>query len=329
MIYQDVNLVLEYELENLHHVVVQASYVDSNSVYALQLLHGQTDTIVYRGSSKRKHVFFDESMPILYLDGVKSGGKAGGHTQTWINAGRENEFFVGVKPKYNGSHYWDSQIARVNLKNGSLRVHSNTELPRLSYLNRAGSGYKNNSLPYPGKELVRVEAAVSPTSQRLLIASIDKSHTGYFALYDLNEVNQKLDRAGTEDVNIQNLTCLGAFKVANFNSQLVKSVQGYALDDQNNVYISSQPGPKAGFLGRAKAGEPRQIIKMAWGEEDPDKWIAANLDQSKTIDALGYVTEFEGIQANKDGSLYLTIAYHRKSDRTTLKNRVYRLMNFN
>ena len=61
-----------------------------------------------------------------------------------------------------------------------------------------------------------------------MIASIDINHTGYFALYDLNEVNSKLDAAEekAEDINIENLTCLGAFKVPHFNDQKIVSIQG-------------------------------------------------------------------------------------------------------
>lgn len=325
MISKQIQIKLLYELENLHHVVVQATSVDHNSVFALQLLHGQTDTIVYQASANHKHVSFNEAAPILYLDGVKAGGKAGGHTQTWVHAGRANYYFVGVKPKKYGSHYWDSQIARVHLTDESLHFHDNTEMTRLSYMNRAGYGWGNNEVPYPGKELERLEAAVSPNGHKMLIASIDKQHVGHFSLYDLNEVNEKLDQAGTQDLNIQTLHCLGAFNISNFNTDPLHSIQGYALDNQDNVYISSQPGPKANILGFAKPGSPREIVKIPWGISDADQWEVADLDQDKTVDSFGYVTEFEGIQAIDDQILYLTIAYHRKSDMTTLKNRIYQI----
>lgn len=326
MIEKNVKLSLMYELENLHHVVVQATSVDDENVYALQLLHKQTDTIVYRSSADHKHVFFDEDAPVLYLNGVDKGGKAGGHTQTWVYAGKPGYYFVGVKPKKHGSIYWDSQIARVQVpESGTATYDSNTEMTRLSYLNRAGINFGDGSVAYAGKDLERLEAAVTPDLTKFLIASIDLNHVGHFALYDLNEVNEALDAAGTDDVNIQDLKCLGAFMVPDFNTSLLKSIQGYAIDNDNNVYVSSQPGPTADFLGLAKQGKPREIVKIPWGETDPNNWEVADLDEDDTVNSLGYVTEFESVQVAGPNELYLTVAYHRKSDMTTLKNRIYKV----
>lgn len=94
MIDKKVKLSLMYELENLHHVVVQASDVGSKYVYALQLLHKQTDTVVYRTDGGSKHAVFDENEPIVYLTGA-----AGGHTQTWTYSGEKDRWFIGTKPK--------------------------------------------------------------------------------------------------------------------------------------------------------------------------------------------------------------------------------------
>ncbi|GAA3634233.1 class III bacteriocin [Lactobacillus hamsteri] len=325
MIDKKVKLSLMYELENLHHVVVQASDVGSKYVYALQLLHKQTDTVVYRTDGSSKHAVFDENDPIVYLTGM-----AGGHTQTWTYSGEKDRWFIGTKPKKHGSILWDTQIARIKLpESGTLQYDSNTEMPRLSYLNRAGYGYGDGSVAYPGKDLERLEAAVSPAYQRLLIASIDVNHIGHFALYDLNEVNEALDAAEADasDVNIQNLHCLGAFNIPNFN-QTIPSIQGYDIDKNNNVYVSCQLGPTTNFLGLAKEGHPRQIVKIPWGCTDPDKWEVANLDHDHTVDSLGYVTEFESVQVINPNQIYLTVAYHSKSDLTTLKNRVYKVEGF-
>lgn len=148
MINKNVELSLMYELDNLHHVVVQASDVGSKYVYALQLLHKQTDIIVYRAEPEGSHVIFDEDNPLVYLTGM-----AGGHTQTWTYSGEKDRWFIGTKPKKHGSILWDTQIARVNLENAPLQVDSNTALPRLSYMNRAGYGYGDNSVPIPGANL--------------------------------------------------------------------------------------------------------------------------------------------------------------------------------
>ncbi len=163
-----------------------------------------------------------------------------------------------------------------------------------------------------------------------MIASIDINHTGYFALYDLNEVNNKLDAAEekAEDINIETLTCLGAFKVPHFNDQKIISIQGYGIDDNKDIYISSQPSPHTTFLGFPRQGKPREIVKIPWGMVDPDKWSVVNLDNSLKLDALDFCTEFEGIQVTSD-CLYLTVAYHqRNSDLTTLMNRIYQVEKF-
>nr|MDK6825014.1 helveticin J family class III bacteriocin [Lactobacillus gasseri] len=175
-----------------------------------------------------------------------------------------------------------------------------------------------------------VEAAVSPNRQYFLIASIDINHTGHFAVYNLDEVNKKLDEAEekTEDINIQNLNCLGAFNVPHFNDQKIISIQGYGIDDNKNIYISSQPSPYTTFLGFPKQGKPREIVKIPWGISDPSKWSVVNLDNSLKLDALNFCTEFEGIQVTGD-CLYLTVAYHqRNSDLTTLMNRIYQVEKF-
>lgn len=325
MINKDVNVELLYEFDNLHHVVVQASDVGEKYVYALQLLHKQTDIVVYRAVPSGKDVVFDEDNPIVYLTGM-----AGGHTQTWTYAGKENHWFIGTKPKQHGSTLWDTQIARVNLADAPLQFDSNTQMPRLSYLNRAGSGYGDGSVAYPGKDLERLEAAVSPDYNKFMIASIDLNHTGHFALYNLDEVNQALDEAEANalDVNIQNLHCIGAFNIPNFNTNLIPSVQGYDIDEDNNVYVSCQLGPQRNFLGFAKEGKPRQIVKIPWGCTDSDKWEVANLDDEHALNAFGYVTEFESIQVLDPNNIYLTVAYHEKSDLTTLKNRVYKVQGF-
>ncbi|TSO25920.1 class III bacteriocin [Lactobacillus sp. LL6] len=325
MINKNVELSLMYELDNLHHVVVQASDVGSKYVYALQLLHKQTDIIVYRAEPEGSHVIFDEDNPLVYLTGM-----AGGHTQTWTYSGEKDRWFIGTKPKKHGSILWDTQIARVNLENAPLQVDSNTALPRLSYMNRAGYGYGDNSVPIPGSQFERLEAAVSPDYKKFLVASIDVNHVGRFALYDLDEINQALDEAEADnaDVNIQNMHCLGAFAVPNFNSEIIQSVQGYDIDENNNIYVSSQLGPTTDFLGLAKEGKPREIVKIPWGETNPDNWEVADLTHDKTVDSLGYVTEFESVQVLDANNIYLTVAYHRRSDLTTLKNRIYKVEGF-
>ena len=118
------------------------------------------------------------------------------------------------------------------------------------------------------------------------------------------------------------------FLTPHFNDQKIVSIQGYGIDDNRDIYISSQPSPHTTFLGFPRQGKPREIIKIPWGMVDPDKWSVVNLDNSLKLDALDFCTEFEGIQVTSD-CLYLTVAYHqRNSDLTTLMNRIYQVKKF-
>ena len=58
--------------------------------------------------------------------------------------------------RYKASPKWDKQIARVDINPLGKVFYSNTDLPRLAYLNRAGN------YNFAGTELDRAEAAVSP-----------------------------------------------------------------------------------------------------------------------------------------------------------------------
>ncbi len=325
MINKNVKVSLMYDLDNLHHVVVQASDVGSKYIYALQLLHKQTDIIVYRRQALGKHVIYDENNPIAYMT-----GKAGGHTQTWTYAGRGNQWYIGTKPKRHGHILWDTQIARVDLDNAPLQYSSNTQMPRLSHMNRAGATYKDGSVQFPGNLYERMEIAVSPDYKKFLVATIDLNHVGHFALYDNSMINEKLDEAMTnnDNINMTNLPCLAAFTVPNINTNPLQSIQGYDIDQDNNIYISSQLGPTTNFLGLAKQGKPREIVKIPWGESNPDNWEVANLDDDHTLNVFGYVSEFESVQVINPNEIYLTVAYHQKDGATTLKNRIYKVEGF-
>lgn len=323
MIPKKLNLNLKYNLNDYYHVVIQKSYVRDLYIYALQLRHKQTDIVVTRTLHNiGRNVECKKSPQLLLTD------KAGGHTQTWEYAGN-GYWLVGTKPQYNG-HYWDIQIARVKFPMfGTKKYTSNTQIPRLSHLNQAGSGYGDDTVAYNGKYLKRVEATVSPDYQRLLIATIDTNNNGHFALYDLNEVNTKLDEIGHGNVRIDDLKCLGAFRINNFvnddSTQGFPSVQGYGLDEKNNVYVSCQPSPTSNGVGA-----PRELIKIPWGNTNSDQWQCANLDNASILNMPGFYSEFEGIQVMDANKLYLTVSYHdsNASDLETDAHRIYEVTGF-
>ncbi|NRN73593.1 hypothetical protein IMAU80627_02153 [Lactobacillus helveticus] len=242
---------------------------------------------------------------------------AGGHTQTWEYANRTNEWFVGTKPKDG----WTTQIARVHISSSTSEYTRNTQLPRLSYLNRAGY---QQGINYAGADLHRVEASVSPDYQYFMIASIDNDNRGYFSIYYLSDINAALDNAGTNDVNIQNINCVKAFVIPNLISD-IGSIQGYDIDNgANYIYISSQYSPVSN-----DSRQTRKIVKIPWGDTNSNDWDFVNLDSNATIDNFSgnYQTEFESMQVIDNNNVWLTVAYHdmNQSNHLTVMNRIYRV----
>lgn len=296
------------ELSNAYDVVVQKGNVTASNIYALQLRNGQTNTYITRGSRSTGYL---NKAPQVVLYG-SGGNTAGGHTQTWEYANRPRSWFVGTKKDSNG---WTKQIARVQFPSaGSVSYRSNTEMPRLSYLNRAGQEY---GISYAGADMKRVEAAVSPSYRDLLIASVDYNGTGYFSIYNLNEVNNALDRVeGTgRDVPITNLSCHTAFRIYNFNST-IGSIQGYDIDDERNIFVSSQHSPE----DATDTKRERKIVKIPWGVADDSQWEVAYLTDDY-LDVSGHISEFEGVQVIDSNTLYLTVSYHDKSKAKLTSNR--------
>lgn len=65
MIGRETQIRLVNKLENIHHVVVQASAIDGSNVFALQLLHKQSDVVVYQTTNDSETVTLDEDHHIL------------------------------------------------------------------------------------------------------------------------------------------------------------------------------------------------------------------------------------------------------------------------
>lgn len=312
-------------------MVVQKANVGSKYVYALQMLHSGTNAYVFRGL-REKDVAFAKTSPVVRLFGQDSD-TAGGHTQTWEYANQSNDWFIGTKPN-DFKEMWTTQIARVHIPISSP-VTSNTELPRLAYLNRAG--YQQN-INYAGKDMLRVEAAVTPDYQHLMIASIDvdwstydsskrtaSGKNGYFSIYRLSDINTALNNIGTGYVNIQDITCRAAFIIPDFVGK-IGSVQGYDLGNfdestgKGYIYVSSQ------YSGSTN----RKIVKIPWGETNDNNWEEVNLTNITSLNQGNeFTTELEGIQLIGENDLYLTVAYHEinhpdKANLTSM-NKIYRV----
>lgn len=309
---------------DLRQVVVQKTYVGQNHAYVLQQVGGAS--FVYRGR-KGRNVSFKKSWPTLRI-----AQKVAGHTQTFENAGRKKQWFVGVKPndmnQQQGWSSWSSQIARLKLP----RFRSLTNLrrvPCLTNLNHAGNKF---GISCASNQFARVELAVSTDQQDALIAYGDNDHNGYFALYQLNELNAALDQAKAPNkaVDITQLNCLDAFMIPNLSGSRgqVGSLQGFALNhyfdqsgkEQNDLYISSQPASD-------KVGHDRKIVKIPWREPNPLNWELVDLTEQPALEIPGYYTELEGLQVISNNEVYLTVAYHQQflAKNPTKINKLYRV----
>lgn len=300
--------------------VVQKGNVGSKYVYALQLYNGHT--YVLRGLR-------DDNTSTVNLNTsnkVDLTSSAGGHTQTWEYAGGTDKYnyssgwFIGTKGQRTGNYDWDIQLARISFP---TTASSNTQLVRLSHLNRAGSGFD-------GSELYRTEAAVTPDYSKLMVVALDKSNNAYFGLYNLSEVNQKLNAkqssSGTQGhVPLTDLTCEDSFIIWNITND-IPSLQGFDIDNDYNVYVSCQPKPD----DNGQQGLPRMIVKIPWNDNNSANWYKADYsDYNSTLDINNHVTEFEGIQVIDDNSLYLTVAYHNTlQDLKTDINKIFKIEGF-
>src|SRR5699024_6475280 len=148
---------------------------------------------------------------------------------------RAGQWFVGVKPtKIQGSDIiWAGQMARVDI----------------------------NTQPGP-----HAEAAVSPNYKKILIATIENNRIGHFIIYDLDKINQALDKSGKyKDVSVDGFEYEDSFTINNLygnaEDAVVNSIQGYDLDNDGNIYISSQKAPD--FDGSYHAYH-KQIVKIPW-----------------------------------------------------------------
>lgn len=310
----------EFSLNVGHHSVVQKGDVGQSYIYALQLRNNQHSTFVLR-----RNKFGTAFNTVLELD-----DSAAGHTQTWSYA-EPNNWFIGTKSNSDG---WDTQIARVNLKNG-IYHNSNYDFPRLAYLDRAGN------VDYVGS-MERSEASVSPDHTKFLLVTVNDAGTGYFTIYNLAAINNALDSVQYQDGAdryydigmipdsdiVDQFTIDRLYKgIVNHTADktyLVNSLQGFDIDNNADVFISSQPAPGiVESTGRFPYTYHKEILVIpANARYDQSQWTNVNLSGSGVIDkpGTGLHTEVEGIQAIDANNAYLTVAYHVKK---RIKNSKY------
>lgn len=247
---------------------------------------------------------------------------AAGHTQTWAYA-CPNNWFIGTKPNKKN---WAIQIARVNIKTNGGYHDTHYDFPRLAHLDHAGNVSYNGSL-------TRAEAAVSPDHTKFLLVTVNDSGKGYFTIYKLAAINTALDSVQNNDGahrffdigEISPQDIVDQFTIDNLYSKDVKdtsfilhSLQGFDVDNDNNVFISSQKSPDidpdTGRFPKNQTYHKELLVIPANARNNQDQWTNVNLSASGVIDqpGTGRHTEVEGIQAIDANNAYLTVAYHIK-----------------
>lgn len=299
------------DLNTGYLAVVQKGNVGSKYIYAEQLRNSQKEIHILRGYAG------NVTTPVVTMYDT-----AGGHTQTWEYSGRSGKWFVGTKP----GPKWDKQIARVDIKTIGKTYSSNTQLPRLAYLNRAGDGVKPDGSTYAGSDLKRAEAALSPDYSKFLLATVDNSNNGYFVIYNANVINDALDNVESNNgyVNLGSVPYEESFVVPNF-VDTVTSIQGYDIDNDGNIYISSQLAPDT----IKKEYHAKNIFKIpTFARTNTSNWLQIDLTNNAgpiNIYGQGMHTELEGIQIIDENHCYLTVAYHKtvSGKNETVSNKIY------
>lgn len=265
-----------------------------------------------------------------------------GHTQTLIL----NDSFriVGCNPKKSktSKYYWDIDF-KWTIDSGKAFTLS-TDLTT---------------------DILRSEAYLSDNQSTLLVALTTTNDTTKSKVYFIdfhklqNDINNSSDKLfKLSDYKLDEGTFI--HYVANDSFYNGKSIQGYGVDNQSHIYVSSGFAPennklKPPFLITMKKSikakdDLSNYIRVDLGpssctktefeklkSDDFKQYIVDNDLQNVYLDNKadilvrdGYLYEFESLQVinlNTDGqyACYLNIAYHNKSTHKTEYNRVFRL----
>lgn len=187
-------------------------------------------------------------------------------------------------------------------------------------------------MEYTGS-LTRAEAAVSSDHTKFLLVTVDSNGKGYFTIYNLAAINEALDSVQYNDGanryfdigNISPSDIVDEFTIKNLYSKnvddtsyILHSLQGFDVDNSNNVFISSQKAPiidpATGRFPKGNTFHKEILVIPANARYDQNQWTNVNLSASGVIDqpGTGRHTEIEGIQAIDSNNAYLTVAYHIK-----------------
>lgn len=266
----------------------------------MQRLHN--NSVIYRSlkNKKRKAIFSYRSQ--LYLNNF-------GHSQTLIHINK-NKWLVGCSPKRRGRYNWSTGLAEVSYPKSKHKIkviNSCHKLVRITNLKSA-----TNLPTSKRRKITRSEAAISPNRKTLLIATLDDYYRGNFAIYRFKTIKKALRRAkhkAKKTVNLGKIKPIKAFHINSFYGDKIDSVQGYALDNHGNIYISEELN--------TNNKSSHNIVKLTYNSK--------KIKRYRLVDShwRAHRAELEGIEL-KGHSLYATVAFHAKNN-IVLGNKIYRI----
>lgn len=200
-----------------------------------------------------------------------------GHTQSLFIDG--DFYYMGCDSDESTKHKWAQDIIRYTKLDNKLIDPK--KITNIKYL--AKTLNKDADL----NKIHRVDFAVSPDKKWIMIGLISTDGTQYEFLYNFNKFSKIFDYT---DVNIDIkdvvLKWSNAYSISNFcdsktqypytekSKYFLPSVQGYALDNEKNVYLSS------GLAPDKKVTKPNYIAHIAqipWGLSNHDTFYDKKL----------------------------------------------------
>lgn len=329
---------------------------------------GHTDPFFSLGD----HRTFKLSMTYQHDNDISLGVPYYAHTQT-IYQVDNSHLLVGVNHKDNikdDEIAWALDVAYVDINkhqygeqiltdknNAKIYLNDAPKIIGLDSIMPKPANPKNSKDP---KALKRTEIAITPNRKYLLVCDVSNDNTGYFGLYDLNIILNQLKQGNVNLLdykpvkpimivpNITDYLSKSAFIQTIDNYQQGQkvtdqnySIQGYAIDNDLNIYIDSQPGPiqkKKDVTPYLEYPHPC-IYKLKYGVTSLDQSERISLNELKpnldydilhsqlisitnknntkdTIIIDNTASELEGIQILDTNRLYISVTYHEFDTKT-------------
>lgn len=172
-------------------------------------------------------------------------------------------------------------------------------------------------------EPYRTEMTISPNHQHILFAPIDKEYTQWFLLYDYSDIINALNKIDYgQALDLTKIKRIDKFNIKNFaksKTAILKSVQGYAIDNYDTIYISSERAPEFKNEKLIQGNSPSIILKMHWNRKATMKKyylellsLDHNLYEQLRISASNTLVlgELEDLQILNDHSVLLSVTWH-------------------